>query len=112
MRKTILRRVCVGILCCFALGTTTAYASAESAPQSVQQSSKVNGIVKDSKGEPVVGASVLVKGTTTGVSTDIEGRFSINAKANDILVINYVGMKSAEVKASQDRKSTRLNSSH
>ena len=101
MRKTILRRVCVGILCCFALGTTTAYASAESAPQSVQQSSKVNGIVKDSKGEPVVGASVLVKGTTTGVSTDIEGRFSINAKANDILVINYVGMKSAEVKASQ-----------
>jgi len=99
MRKTILRRLCVGILCCFALGTATAYAEANAAPQSAQQNSKVNGIVKDSSGEPIVGASVLVKGTTSGVSTDLDGKFSVSARPGDVLVINYVGMKSQEVVA-------------
>lgn len=103
MRKTILRRISVGILCCFALGAGTAYAnanaSASAVPQSTQQSSKVNGIVKDKNGEPIIGASVLVKGTTTGISTDLDGKFTISARPNDIIIINYVGMKSQEVPA-------------
>ena len=101
MSKTILRRVCVGILCCFALGAGTAYANTTEAPQSTQQSSKVSGIVKDSNGDPVVGASVLVKGTTSGVSTDLDGKFSVTARPGDILIINYVGMKSQTL-AAQD----------
>ncbi|MGM9803292.1 MAG: SusC/RagA family TonB-linked outer membrane protein [Muribaculaceae bacterium] len=101
MRKTILQRLGVGILCCFALGAGTAYAGTSPNPQSTQQSVKVNGIVKDSNGDPIVGASVLVKGTTSGVSTDLDGRFSLNAGPNDVLIVNYVGMKSREVKASE-----------
>lgn len=104
MRKTILRRISVGILCCFALGAGTAYANANASaiPQSTQQSSKVNGVVKDKNGEPIIGASVLVKGTTTGISTDLDGKFTISARPNDIIVINYVGMKSQEVQAKND----------
>lgn len=101
MSKTILRRICVGILCCFALGAGTAYANTTEAPQSTQQSSKVSGIVKDSNGDPVVGASVLVKGTTSGVSTDLDGKFSVTARPGDILIVNYVGMKSQTL-AAQD----------
>jgi TonB-dependent SusC/RagA subfamily outer membrane receptor len=53
---------------------------------------QVKGVVKDaSTGEPLVGASVLLKGTTTGTVTGLDGDFSINAKSGDILQISYTG---------------------
>ena len=47
---------------------------------------------------PLIGASVIIKGTNTGMITDIEGNFALDAKQGDIIVISYIGMKSAEVK--------------
>ena len=51
-----------------------------------QNSVPVSGIVMDDTNEPVSGAAVMVKGTTTGVITDIDGRYTISAPANGILL--------------------------
>lgn len=67
----------------------------------VAQTTKITGVVVDNLGEPVIGASVVVKGTIIGVSTDVDGTFSINVpEGKDILVFTLVGMKTTEVKAS------------
>ena len=63
----------------------------------VAQTGKVNGVVKDANGEPLIGATVMVKGTKTGVSTNADGAFSINAAAGQKLVISYVGHKTQEI---------------
>ena len=57
----------------------------------------VRGIVKDQMGEPVIGANVLVKGTSNGVITDIDGKFALSAAKNDILIISFVGFMSQEI---------------
>ena len=65
------------------------------------QTSQVNGVVVSSEdGEPIIGASVLVKGTTTGTITDVEGRFSFQnlPVSAQMLVISFVGMQTQEVK--------------
>lgn len=70
-----------------------------------QQSASVNrqvsactGTVVDSQGEPVIGASVMIKGTTTGAATDFDGKFNIaNVKRGAVIVISSVGYKTAEV---------------
>lgn len=59
----------------------------------------VNGHVKDSNGEPIIGANVLVKGSTVGVITDLDGNFTINAPQNSILEISFIGYKPIEVQA-------------
>ncbi len=51
----------------------------------------VRGTIKDVTGEPIVGASILLQGTTSGVVTDYNGNFSIQAPGNGTLVISYVG---------------------
>ena len=62
------------------------------------QSKTVTGKIIDSTGEPVIGASVLVKGTTNGVISDIDGNFSIQGVANDaILQISFVGYKAQDI---------------
>ena len=63
-----------------------------------QNSISVSGIVMDDTNEPVIGAAVMVKGTTTGVITDIDGHYTISAPANGILNFSYVGLKNKEEK--------------
>lgn len=59
---------------------------------------KVTGKVKDSTGEPIIGASVVVKGNTTlGTITDIDGNFSLDAPQKSVLVISYIGYMTQEV---------------
>lgn len=66
--------------------------------QNAQQASPCTGIVKDATGEPIIGASVLVKGTTNGTITDIDGNFALsNVKNGDVLVISYIGYKPQEI---------------
>ncbi|MFV0537333.1 MAG: SusC/RagA family TonB-linked outer membrane protein [Dysgonomonas sp.] len=61
------------------------------------QTTRISGVVVDDAGEPVISASVVVKGTTTGTVTDLEGRFSINVPdGKNTLVFSLVGMKSVE----------------
>lgn len=67
----------------------------------VLQNSTVRGKVVDASGEPVIGASVVVKGTTTGVITDLDGNFILsNVSGQAVLVISYVGYKSQEIAVS------------
>ncbi len=66
----------------------------------VQQANKVTGTVKDALG-PIIGASVMEKGTSNGTITDMDGKFSLNVRSGATLVISYVGYKPKEVKASQ-----------
>ena len=63
------------------------------------QTVAVSGVVKDAvTNEPLIGATVMVKGTTNGVSTDVNGNYSIKAKAEDILVCQIIGYKNQETK--------------
>ena len=57
----------------------------------------VRGTIIDEKGVPLPGVSVAIKGTSTGVISDINGYYIINAKAGDILVFSFVGFKSQEI---------------
>lgn len=62
------------------------------------QSNVCKGVVYDSTGEPLIGATVMVKGTTNGTSTDIDGAFSLsNVKKGATLLFSYVGMDPKEV---------------
>ena len=72
------------------------------AVQSFAQAITVNGIVKDKTGEAVIGANVVVKGTTNGCITDFDGNFSLEANQGDILVVSFVGYQSQELPASTD----------
>ena len=64
----------------------------------VLQSSLIRGVVKDSNGDPLLGVNVIVKGSTIGAVTDIDGNFSFEAPAGSILVVSYIGFKSQEIK--------------
>ena len=60
----------------------------------------IKGVVVDAADIPLPGVSVLVKGTTTGTTTDLDGRYSINVPKNGTLVFTYIGMSKQEVKTS------------
>ena len=62
-----------------------------------QQTIKVQGQVVDQNGEPLIGATVRVKGAQTGVVTDFDGNFSIDAASNATLLVSYVGYKDREI---------------
>ena len=62
-----------------------------------QKSESIVGFVKNPNGEPLIGASVLVKGTNNAVSTDIDGRFHIKATPKSRLVVSYVGHNTQEI---------------
>ncbi len=87
----------------FLLGVSTGTAYALVNPESddvriTQQSGTCTGIVKDATGETVIGASVVVKGTTNGTITGIDGDFSLrNVKKGDVIQISFVGYKTLEV---------------
>jgi len=61
------------------------------------QEKTVSGTVTESSGQPLPGASVVVRGSTSGTQTDFDGKFAIKAKVGDILVFSYVGMEAKTV---------------
>jgi len=63
------------------------------------QKAIIEGTVKTSKGESLTGSTVLIKGTTVGVTTDGNGRFLIPAQQNDILVVSFIGYETQEIQA-------------
>jgi TonB-linked SusC/RagA family outer membrane protein len=67
----------------------------------IAQTKQVSGIVTDENGEPVIGASVIAKGTTAGTATDMEGRFSFSVGENvSAIVVKYIGYAPVEAPAS------------
>ncbi len=63
------------------------------------QQRTVNGTVSDNNGLPLPGVGVVIKGTTTGTQTDLDGKFSLSAAPTDVLVFSFIGMKTQEVTA-------------
>lgn len=57
----------------------------------------ISGVVTDKNGEPIIGASILIKGSTTGTVTDVKGNFNLNARENAILDISYIGYLKSEI---------------
>ena len=74
------------------------YAAPQVAGQQAQADGRVRGTVTDPNGEPLIGATVMVKGTSKGTATDLDGRYAIEAQPGDILVVSYVGYLPSEVK--------------
>lgn len=64
---------------------------------SVMQQSSVSGKVTDETGEPLPGVSISIKGTALGVITDADGKYTISAEKNSVLVFSFIGMKTREV---------------
>ena len=73
-------------------------ANAAGSPQEIQQASKkITGTVVDAQG-PVIGASVVEKGTTNGTVTDFDGNFSLSVKTGATIVISFIGYETQEIK--------------
>lgn len=68
------------------------------------QKVSVRGTVTDSRNEPIIGASVLEQGTSNGVATDLDGRFTIQVDRNATLRISYIGCKTRNVRAADNMK--------
>lgn len=84
-RNEILRRLCsavfLSLICVFAYS----------------QGRQIHGVVKDNTGEPMIGVNVLVKGTTNGTITDLDGNFTIQGvSATDVIVVSYIGYITSE----------------
>tara|TARA_R110000796_G_scaffold104102_1_gene213703 strand:- start:44707 stop:47706 length:3000 start_codon:yes stop_codon:yes gene_type:complete len=71
----------------FGLGIFTVFA----------QNEAISGTVIDNSGQPIPGASIIVKGTTTGTSTDFDGNFTINASPANVLLVSYIGYAPQEI---------------
>ena len=67
-------------------------------PSIQQQPIELTGVVVDETGVPVIGANVLVKGTTMGIITDVDGKFILKVPANSTLVVSFIGYKTVEIK--------------
>ena len=93
------------LLLCASPQVALADVAAADAIEVVQQTTKIKGTVVDNTGFGVIGAAVVVKGTTNGVVTDFDGNFEIDAKVGDMLEISYVGYKTLTVKATAQHMS-------
>lgn len=68
------------------------------------QTITATGLVVDATGEPVIGASIVEKGTTNGIVTDIDGKFTLNVKQEAVLRISFVGYQTLDIKATKNMK--------
>lgn len=64
---------------------------------SAQQSNRVTGVVTDEYGDPIIGANVIEKGTTNGIITDLDGKFTINVNPGAVLQFSYIGYMTREI---------------
>lgn len=79
-------------------GNHIVLSSKENKQETQQQSRRqISGVVVDDNGDPVIGANVLVKGTTTGNITDVDGKFSFEVPDNAVLEVSYIGYLTQEV---------------
>ncbi|TQO39652.1 TonB-linked SusC/RagA family outer membrane protein [Arenibacter algicola] len=94
--------VCIGFISSLNAGITNK-SSTRISPDTTDSKSialkqtSLEGTVLDMDGNPLPGASVVIKGTTRGVTTDFDGNFTITAEVGEILEVSYIGMKTQEV---------------
>lgn len=112
--KISMTRILAGVsLAFFASGIATA-ANESSSPhadaiESILQQKAINGKVLDAAGEPIIGANVIVKGTTNGTITDIDGNFTLNVRSECILQVSYIGFNTQEVKVTSTTNNITVN---
>lgn len=75
----------------------------QKANQKQEKQKKITGVVKDEGGEHIIGATIMVKGATTGTVTDIDGKFSLEVSKGSSLIISYIGYLSQEIKLKGDK---------
>lgn len=81
-----------------------------STPVTAQQKKSISGVVLDAFGEPIIGANVIEKGTTNGVITDLDGKFSLQITPGAVVQISYIGYNTQEIKVgSQSVLSVKLD---
>ena len=88
-----------GLCAIFLLGYSPVTYAAEGSsplPNEVQQAKKITGTVSDAMG-PVIGASVVVKGTSNGVATDFDGNFTLSVNQGQTIVVSYIGYLTKEI---------------
>ena len=95
-KSTLLAGLCTVVLSGY---SSSLYAGNSTSPEptAVQQTKKITGTVTDAMG-PVIGASVVIKGTSNGVATDFDGNFTLNVSQGQTLVVSYVGYITKEIK--------------
>lgn len=71
---------------------------------SLAQTTVVRGTVKDEKGEPMVGVNVVIKGTTNGIITDVNGKYQLNAEPNATLSFSFIGYKTQDVPVANQKE--------
>jgi hypothetical protein len=79
------------------VATTEKIRSVSDVKKAAQASFTIKGFVRDASGQPLVGVSVGIKGTTLGTQTDVKGSFTISANLNDVLTFTYLGYTKKEV---------------
>lgn len=107
LNRMLFSRAFVKVSACVVLSAgclpMAAYAESVEAPvvESVLQQKAISGKVVDSKGESIIGANIMEKGTSNGTITDFDGNFSLNVSAKSVLQISYIGYKTQEIPVSQ-----------
>lgn len=86
-------------LACMAACNIELQASNAQISDVVQQTISVRGVVVDTNGNPIIGANVLVEGTSSGVITDLEGEFSLSVPVGSMLKVSFLGYKDIVIKA-------------
>ncbi|MDD2612389.1 MAG: carboxypeptidase-like regulatory domain-containing protein, partial [Bacteroidales bacterium] len=71
--------------------------------ESKGESKKITGIVTDQSGDPIIGATVMIKGTKNGTMTDLNGKFSLEVTNRSILIISYIGYSSLEIEVDSQK---------
>lgn len=107
LNRMLFSRAFVKVSACVVLSAgclpMATYAESVGAPvvETVLQQKAISGKVVDSKGESIIGANIMEKGTTNGTITDFDGNFNLNVAANAVLQISYIGYKTQEIPVSQ-----------
>lgn len=107
LNRVLFSRAFVKMAACAVLSVgclpMAAYAESDevAAVKTVQQTKTISGQIVDSKGETIIGANIMEKGTTNGTITDFDGKFTLNVSSKATLVISYIGYKSLEIPASE-----------
>ena len=85
----------------FGVGTATANAAPSPQVVSSQATQTISGKVTDSKGEPVIGANIMEKGTNRGVVTDLDGKFTLKVAPGATITVSFLGFQSQTLKAQE-----------
>ena len=87
-------------------GQVMAHAAEAPVTMEQQQTSNITVTIVDSKGEPIIGANVVQKGTTNGTITDVEGKATLSIKPGSTIQVSFVGYQTQEIKVTKDMRIT------